>query len=215
MSKIFSKRFNRNYEQKSEYKIIHIFTEGTETEPNYFKSIKEELRLLNIDIRIAGTARNTLSLVDYVIDFKDKNNINTETIDGDEIWVVFDKDSFDRDFDNAINKAEAHSIKVAYSNESFELWFLLHFNYIDCSISRSDYNKKLGENLSKLTNKKITEYKKNSKEMYSLIKNYEIEAIKRAKKLLDTHKNEKSFLKKNPSTTVHVLVENLRKLKNN
>lgn len=204
-----SKRFSRNYEQKSEYRIIHIFTEGTETEPNYFRAIKDELRLNNIDIRINGLAFNTLSLVDYAIDFKNTNGIE----ESDEIWVVFDKDEFDKRFDGAINKAEAHDIKVAYSNESFELWFLLHFNYIDCSLTRGDYNKKLDENLSKLTNKKVIKYNKNSKDIYSLIKNNEKGAIKRSKKLLESYGDEKSFLKKNPSTTVHVLVENLRKLK--
>ena len=32
-----------------------------------------------------------------------------------------------------INKKD---IKVAYANDSFELWYLLHFRYIDTSIMR-------------------------------------------------------------------------------
>jgi hypothetical protein len=213
MSKIPSKRFNRNYEQKSERKVIYIFTEGTETEPNYFESIKKELRLKNIDIHVAGTAYNTLSLIDYILAFKEKNEIETEPVGIDEIWAVFDKDNFDKDFDNAINKAEAHNIKVAYSNEAFELWFLLHFCYMDNSLTRDIYCKKLNENLKKPSDNTPIKYNKSSKEIYSLIKHLEPQAIKNAEKLLKSFESERSFLKKNPSTTVHLLVCSLKKLK--
>src|SRR3989344_1244409 len=213
MSKIPSKRFNRSYEQKSERKVIYIFTEGTETEPNYFKSIKEELRLKNIDIQVVGTARNTMSLVDYILDFKDKKYIETEPDGIDEIWAVFDRDSWDRDFDNSINKAGARGITVAYSNESFELWFLLHYCYIDNSLTRDIYCEKLNENLKKPSDNTPIKYEKSSKSMYSLIKHLEPQAVKNAERLLKSFDSKRSFLKKNPSTTVHLLVCSLKKLK--
>lgn len=208
----------RKYDTRNPYKFIYIFTEGEKTEVNYFNSKKEEIgkeiRRSNIKIEIKGVSCNTLSLVDYALEFIEKENIKIDNSkNSDECWVVFDKDDFDRDFDNAINRAEANNLKVAYSNESFELWFLLHFHLLDSAIKRKDYNSKLTDNLKKLTGDKTTKYSKTTKNMFSLIKDMEKGAIRNAKHLLKIHKDEPSFLKKNPSTTVHLLVENLNKLK--
>ncbi len=54
----------------------------------------------------------------------------------DEVWCVFDMDvkkgeNEFADFDNAIKKALFLHYKVAYSNDAFELWFYLHYNYTD------------------------------------------------------------------------------------
>jgi hypothetical protein len=39
-----------------------------------------------------------------------------------EVWCVFDKDSFlPQDFNGAIQLAKSNRIRVAYSNEAFEL----------------------------------------------------------------------------------------------
>lgn len=204
-----NKRFKRNTSKRKQYSFIYIFTEGEKTEPIYFKSKKREIRRNDIKIEIKGTACNTLSLVDYTLNFIEKENIDLTT---DECWVVFDKDDFNKDFDNAINKAELKGLKVAYSNEAFELWFLLHFSFMDSAISRKDYNKKITENYTKLTGDKKYKYSKTT-DIYSLIKDKELDAIRNAKKLLKKYEGEKSFLKKNPSTTVHSLVEKLNKLK--
>jgi hypothetical protein len=158
-----------------------------------------------------GTGYNTLSLVDHVIDFKDKNNIVTE--EGfDELWVVFDKDDFDKDFDNAINKAAASGLRVAYSNECFELWYLLHFIYIESALTREEIVEKLTTNLKKHTGDATLKYQKHSESMYSLIRGLEKKATDRAESLLKIYSGEKSFKKKNPSTTVHTLVSALKKL---
>jgi len=215
MSKNFSKRFPRKCEIVNESKKIFIFTEGEKTEPNYFKSkkseIESEIRRSGIEIKIKGIAHNTLSLVNFVLDYISRENIKIDdSTDSDECWVVFDKDDFDRHFDNAINKAETNNLKVAYSNEAFELWFLLHFNLHTSAIGRNDYIEKLDKEIKKISGKK---YKKNLENIYSLIKNKEKDAIRNAKKILIIHKEEKSFLKKNPSTTVHLLIESLNKLK--
>ncbi len=204
-----SKRFKRNVPKRKQYSFIYVFTEGTKTEPIYFESKKSEIRRNYIKIEIKGSGYNTVSLVDYVLDFIKENKIDL-TID--ECWVVFDKDDFVKDFDNAINKAETNNLKVAYSNEAFELWFLLHFSFMSSAIRRKDYNKKVTENLRRLTGDKKYKYSKTTG-IYSLIKDRESDAIKNAKKLLKQHAEEKSFLKKNPSTTVHLLVEKLNKLK--
>lgn len=48
--------------------------------------------------------------------------------DGDEIWCVFDRDdNTDNDLRSAEALAKASKYNIAYSNPSFELWYLLHF----------------------------------------------------------------------------------------
>lgn len=215
MNRNQNSRFNRRYNIRKEYKIIYIFTEGEKTERNYFESkkreIETEIRRKNIKIEIKGTGYNTLSIVEYALNFIDRENIKiNNSADSDECWVVFDKDSFDKDFDSAINKAKANNLGVAYSNECFELWFLLHFSLLSSALSRGLIKGKLNDVLQKKYSEK---YEKKKENMYSLIKSLEEIAVKNAKQLLKIHEGEKSYLKKNPSTTVYLLVESLNKLK--
>jgi hypothetical protein len=210
MKKI-KQRFNRKYETRDELKIIYIFTEGEETEPNYFELKKKEIRNPNIKIKIKGVGYNTISLVDYANGFISENHIEiNRSYSNYDCWVVFDKDDFGNDFDKAIKKAESLGLKVAYSNECFELWFLLHFNFIDNAIGRKELIKKLDEEISKINGQN---YQKNSKNIHALIKHLEENAIRNAKKLLEVHKNEPLCSKKDPSTTVFLLVEGLNELK--
>ena len=49
------------------------------------------------------------------------------------------------DFDNAISKAVLLGYKVGYSNDSFELWFYLHFNFTDAQNLRTFYYSELSK----------------------------------------------------------------------
>ena len=176
---------------------ILILCEGEKTEPNYFNSIKLKYRLSNVDIR--GLGSNTDKITETAI----KNHK-----DYSQIWCVFDRDSFkahhfNRAFQMIIKYKNIH---VAYSNEAFELWYLLHFHYYNTGISRKRYYKLLSDLLGK-------KYKKNSPEIYDLICEKENTAIKNAKKLLNSYPIEKPE-ENNPSTTVYKLVEELNKYKN-
>ncbi len=66
-----------------------IVCEGAKTEPNYFESIKKELPVGLLEIKIEGTGRNTLGLVKHAKILGEKS-----TRKFDKIWVVFDRDSF-------------------------------------------------------------------------------------------------------------------------
>jgi hypothetical protein len=172
---------------------VLIICEGEKTEPNYFEAMR-------IDLRIAGKAEghglNTLSLIEHALERKA----------GDlEVWCVFDKDDFsDSDFNNAIHKAEQKGLNVAYSNECFELWYILHHNYHNTAHKRDHYFKKLGE----LTGEN---YRKNSSSMYQKLNDKLSIAIKNAEKLLQEHQG-KTRAQANPSTTVHKLVQRLQEI---
>jgi len=181
------KRFQRhNYRDVETKKRFLIVTEGTETEPRYFKAFRTYRTL---DIKTIGTGRNTIQVVQKAIDLK-KHSIKDEY---DEIWSVFDRDSFPKDdYMKAIDLAHKNDIKVAVSNECFELWFLLHFNLITTSMSRNSY-------LNKLDN------------TYDLLKPYQGTAMKYAEKLYDKqNKNSESYYW-NPYTSVFELVKKLNK----
>ena len=207
-----SKRFKINSSTRKQHSFIYIFTEGKRTEPIYFEFKKSEIRRNDIKIEIKGKGYNTISLVDFALEFIENERIDLAM---DECWVVFDKDDFHKNFNDAISKAEKNGLKVAYSNESFELWFLLHFSLMTSAIGRKNYNKKVTTNYRKLTEDKKYKYDKVESvyPLIQLIKDKELDAIKNAEKLLQQHKSEKSFVKKNPSTTVHLLVERMNKLK--
>lgn len=199
-------RFPRKTNTQKPRKIIRIFTEGEKTEPNYFNSIKGELRLNEVDIKVDGRGDHTISLVEWVIAEKERLDRVDEGMET-EWWVVFDKDDH-ADFNRAIEKAKSREIGVAYSNECFELWFILHFNLLQNAIGRTKYYEKLTELLGK-------KYDKVNSDIYSLIKDKEATAIRNAKSLEKVHDKAgvTSFEKRDPSTSVYELVEKLRSLK--
>lgn len=55
------------------------------------------------------------------------------------VWLMYDKDDFPLDnFDNTQHSAEgkidSRQYKVAWSNESLELWFVLHFQDLTANV---------------------------------------------------------------------------------
>ena len=139
--------------------------------------------------------------------------------DYDEIWCVFDMDikpgknkQFE-DYNNAIATAMDEGFKVAYSNDAFELWFILHYKYLDQALERSSYFKMLSDywNMSYERQGKIKAF---AGKIYARLLNDENasqeKAIINARKLYDYQK-EKVYHQQNPVTTVFFLVEEINK----
>jgi hypothetical protein len=200
------KEAKREIETKFKRVYFLIVCEGVKTEPNYFEAIKENSPIGSIAvIDIEGTGKNTLSIIDECISLRDKSLKRY-----DRVWAVFDRDSFPAvNFDNAINKAEANNIYCAWSNEAFELWFILHFQFVNNLMSRDDYKSFLEREVRR---KGLTNYiyLKNSKSTYDLSnsKGNKNQAIAWAK-LLENLYTDKSYSRHNPCTKVHHLIEEL------
>jgi hypothetical protein len=115
---------------------ILIDCEGENTEPSYFN----QFRITSAKVKSVGEGYNTVSLVNRALVLAQQENY-------DQVWCVFDKDDFiDNDFNSAIQIAEANNFGVAYSNQSFEYWLLLHFNdHQGGGIHRDSYNDKINE----------------------------------------------------------------------
>jgi hypothetical protein len=97
-----------------------IVCEGEKTEVNYFKAFTVPKK---IEVTVRGEGKNSLSLVNKAIQIID----NLKKDDSfDQIWCVFDKDNCSKEqFNQAEGLAKQKNIKIAYSNEAFEIWFIL------------------------------------------------------------------------------------------
>lgn len=181
---------------RNKRKVVLIVCEGERTEPSYFECFP----LSKSVCEVHGAGKNTLSVVKEAIIIRDKGRF-------DEVWCVFDRDSFPpKRVVDAFDLAQKEKIRIAFSNESFELWYLLHFQYLDTAITRSDYCKKLTVLLG-------GKYQKNDPTMYQRLFLLQATAIKNAKTL---HKGvvSNSLHKTCPVTTVFELVQRLNKLSN-
>ncbi|MEH2055029.1 MAG: RloB family protein [Nostoc sp.] len=191
-SRGYSPRKVNTREVKQRFLIV---CEGAKTEPNYFRSFRVPKNVAEIDVQ--GLGENPSKLVESA------KYLNKQE-EYDQIWCVFDRDSWTiEDFNNAIKNAEDQGFKVAYSNESFELWYVLHFEFLNTGIPRSDY-------LKKLTCLFGRTYKKNSETIYDELFDKQPIAIKNAENLLKQY-NPHIPAKDNPSTRVHLLVQELNK----
>lgn len=205
-----AKKQKRGFRRTEVRKRYLLACEGQETEPNYFAEIKN---LLPRDIMIVakGDGRNTLSLVEWAEHEANKLKANYQA--ADEVWIVMDRDSFPaHNFDNAITSAGAKGFELAWSNECFELWILLHFENVFTSLPRQDIYQKLsvifGFNY---------EREGKNKNLYQLIRDHdgdEAVAIQRAKLLWRQAKEDHEtqavpYSRTNPATGVYRLVQKL------
>lgn len=212
------KRFARTTQKRkkdirNKRKYYLIVCEGEATEPNYFESLKQDLPkgvLTAYQIEIQGTGRNTQSLLDEALRLKNVYEKNS-TRKIDKLWVVFDKDSFSaQDFNGAIQRCNSSEIGCAWSNEAFELWYLLHFQYYENAMSRRVYKNMIEGHLKPILGEDFR-YEKNSEQMYSLLKQYgSLEnAIRNAKRLAERFQGRQDYANHNPCTMIWQLVEEI------
>jgi hypothetical protein len=193
-----TKKLTRKQNTRSVRRML-IVCEGEKTEPNYFRTFPDNPAVFDA-LTIEGQGYNTVSLVNEAIRLKHEAQQKREPYS--EVWCVFDKDSFSIElFFNAIFLAGKNQIHCAYSIEAFEIWYLLHFSYIDAGLSRSQYQEKLNNVLGKT-------YIKNAPDMYSTLLKRQPTAIHNASKLYALQST-LSFTQQNPVTTVFQLVKRL------
>jgi len=124
---------------------ILIVCEDEKSSRYYFESFPVDRQ--RAEVVAVGTGLNTDRLVEEAID-----QVSREARKGTpygDVWCVFDRDSFpESNYARAFELARTHRFHVAWSNEAFELWYLLHFNYIDTGIPRRQYAEKLARHFS-------------------------------------------------------------------
>ena len=119
-----------------------IACEGTQTEPLYFEQWRKQLpkHLLNL-IEIAPEGNNTIHVVRRAIEEREKRRNQRGKPNYDQVWAVFDKDDFPSEhYEAALRLAEENDILTAPSNQAFELWYILHFQYLEAALHRQQYS---------------------------------------------------------------------------
>lgn len=135
-------------EELTPKKRIIISCEGSNTEPDYFKTIKEKLsNYISVLIEIeviekepgASEPKDVVSNLENFLDSRDKEEY------GDELWVVWDREKVISRKINILEilpKCKEKNYNIAMTNPLFEFWLLLHL----VDISEYDTNELLNNN---------------------------------------------------------------------
>ncbi len=218
-----SKKKERNeIERPVRYKkykqFFLIVCEDENTEPKYFQQFIPLFPEETLFLKPVGVGRDPKGVVHRAIfereDLKQKAHKEI-----DFVWAVFDKDDADENqtkinnFEDALQIAKDEKIEIAFSNEVFEVWLLLHLKDIDPAqpIPRKVIYDDLQESIRNFEAFQDFEYQHGKESVLEVIKiiGKEDNAIKRAEKLLSFHIGKKP-IESNPSTKVHLLVKELR-----
>lgn len=212
----------RKVSGRSKNKTFLIVCEGKETEPNYFEGFQKIAHAQKVAyIIIKDTGAVGITVVKTAKELKEQGNYQD-----DEVWCVFDRDlkkenNNQQNFNAAIKLAIDNKLNLAISNDAFELWYLLHYEYYQSQTHRSNY-----KNMLSAKTRLGEKYEKNSENMYEKLQDKQSDAIKFAKKLWLNHCHsqgiddphnltieERIIIHNiNPSTTVYQLVEKLNEV---
>lgn len=211
-----SKYRSKKYQHRTAHPKIFVWSHTQKAEIEYFLSFKNSLGTHQL-MPMKKVLWTPQELIEFVVDWKNDDDKFSEE-DGDQIWCIFDVDDFykndKKSFLQAIKYAQDNDIKIAYINECFELWILLHFEQVTAPICRgSEIEKRIQKAFKK---ENLGQFKKNT-EIFDILLPFQENAIKNAMKLLKVDyksiKWEKVLDERgNPSTTVHLLVKEINDL---
>jgi len=217
-----------------------IFCEDSVSEPiyfNYFQTTKIKVNCIKNQKSKMKNVINAIHHCEITGLLTHEKGIDC-MVEGTQVWCVFDRDKEetvektqkgDIEFNASIDTATKKGLNIAWSNDSFELWVLLHFQDVDDSdINRQIYYDKLteifrnlpdpNEDLQKVLIHESYSYKRDFKSdnnFRNIVRNGIIKhtgiAIERAKKLDQNYDNRIQNHEKQPITLVYKLVEELLK----
>lgn len=203
-------RQRKTKQAQPEYHLIVM--DGSKTEPAYFQAVKAKIdeqyrNRISIDIPHKNTTAANIQLFYEAVRLAESSP-NTYR----HVWIVYDTDDFPAEYIDRVpkfcrqKKSQETQYHAVWSNQCFELWYLLHFSYMQSDLHRSEYNDKLTKCLNKLSKSK---YNKTREDMYHILRPYLDTAITNAKRLADVNGNKQPSQAK-PGTRVFELMEMLR-----
>ena len=199
--------------------LVIISCEGTKTEPNYLRTIINEL------IKNGKIAGGSVVIADHqhtdpVGVLNDLLNYKYDYTLFEKKWIVIDRDEVrsissnssghsEENFVTALTEAEKLNIEVAWSNPCFEIFIVEHYMYRDTGGDRKDIQEKALELLRKdgkiKANASVDELKAIDN-LYNVLIPRKETGFKNLNKLMNVQK-EKSPVDANPGTRFHELVE--------
>ena len=184
--------------------VVYLICEGKETEIRYFKRFRS--RGCHIDII---PSPSQYKVADCLVQ-KARATMGTNPYypeEGDVIWCVFDRDeNSDAVLQKAKYAAKQKGYQLAYSNPSFELWFLLHFVNQRTKVANCQAVIRMLKQSGRME-----KYEKNQ-DVYDQLKPLQKDAVERAKQRIHALEEENIEVisrESNPATTVAELVEYL------
>ena len=143
------RHLERKLGQRAAYDRILIVTEGSKTEPNYFREIRNAYRLHTANVSVHPGALGTapIHVVDYARQLFEGGDRHKQIAPRafDQVYAVFDRDAHES-YHEALQRAEQLDgklrsdarrpvpFKAVASVPSFELWLLLHYENIQAPI---------------------------------------------------------------------------------
>jgi len=207
---ISARKHSSNEPKVNSYLIV---SEGTKTEPLYFKGLSNYIinkygGIIDIqapEICVDGQGKCTVSLVEETAKIVNHSHVMYE-----HVWVVFDKDDFD-DFDEAISLATKYGFETAWSNQSFEYWLYLHFFYNDSALHRRLWFEKL-DNIFKESDIPVEGYDKSLENIFLLVTTFGSlkTAISNAKRIERNYNGSIPPSLCDPCTKIHNLILQLK-----
>ena len=187
-----------------------IVTEGTKTEPLYFEAIRKRVNDRYhgqwVTIEIFGTGDHTLGLLERAV-----SKAEASVSGFSHVWIVYDKDSFPANEFNDVatrcSSLSANGVKfhAIWSNECFELWYILHFEYLQTPLPRGDYDAKVSGCLEALGK---GGYTKSRDDMFDILEPYLASAKRNAGRLEKLNEG-RTPADSTPGTKVHRLIDAL------
>ncbi|MDV3750494.1 RloB family protein [Elizabethkingia anophelis] len=220
---------------------FHLFCEDRNCEPLYFESFGNDKVKIVTHTEQGSMFKNLIKTIMKCKNngfLKKRGNKYVVANKGIDVWCVFDRDKGgngeqdidegDVSFDLAITTAIHNGVNVAWSNDAFELWVMLHLMDIDDyegAKDRTHYYEKLKLYFQNHSNpnddlRKALQHSfgyKHSLKSRSNFKNivlaeilpYVNDAVQRAEQLVERYTTESDHSKKGPCTMAHLLVKRI------
>lgn len=201
-----SPTLNRNSPNLPPKVEIFIVCEGENTEPEYFDSCIDEYGNGLVKLHVVPGAGVPITLVNTAIELRERLKGERQRSKNSydacfRVWAVFDRDEHPR-VNEALNKARAAGVDVAFSDPCFELWPLLHL----LDYGGQDHRHALQARLS--AHMPTYDHENGAVIDFALIKENYALASQRADRLLLARERE-NCPNGRPSTTVGRLVEKI------
>ena len=204
------RKLARKKASRADYDRILIVCEGGKTEPQYFDEIRQFYRLHTANVRVLPGAYGTAP--QQVVDFA--RDECRKTRKWEKVYCVFDRDDH-LNFNNALQSAAATDKKIKNDiNKSirfraiksipcFELWLLLHFEYVSREIHRDEVRHLLRQQ------DRLPNYEKGQGGHFELTRHLLETAYQNADRLKE---EQRRHGRENPFTDVDMLVKELIRL---
>lgn len=195
---------------KSPSPLYLIVCEGKKTEPHYFNELRNAERISSISIKVCGDCGSApISVVEHAVALYERSKSENTIIE--KVYCVFDKDTHESFYRACATidryASEGMPIEAITTTPCFEYWLILHFDFFRAPYQNKGANS-VGNAVLKHLQTLYGKYQKGNTNIYSELKDRQEAAISNAKRA--QHDSEITG-EKNPSTQVHILVEELLK----